>query len=60
MTSASKTSKDKSQGHRCNHPPCTCTVPHGTKYCGAECEAKGEMPEIDCNCGHPECKGGIE
>lgn len=35
--------------HRCSHPPCTCTVPHGTKYCGAECEAKGEMPEIDCN-----------
>ncbi len=60
MKSEAGKSKDKLQGHQCDHPPCTCTVPHGTKYCGVECEAKGEMAEIDCNCGHPACKGRIE
>lgn len=41
---------------KCAHPPCTCT-PRSGKYCSAQCEAMEERPEIDCRCGHPDCKG---
>jgi hypothetical protein len=27
-----------------SHPPCTCTVPHGTKYCGADAKLKAKCP----------------
>jgi nucleotide-binding universal stress UspA family protein len=41
---------------KCAHPPCTCTVRSG-KYCSAHCEGMEERPEIDCRCGHPDCRG---
>jgi nucleotide-binding universal stress UspA family protein len=41
---------------KCAHPGCTC-VPRSGKYCSAACEATATMPDIDCRCGHPECKG---
>ena len=40
----------------CAHPPCTC-VPRDGKYCSAACEAMEKRADIDCRCGHPECKG---
>ena len=60
MRGARNNAKRKDESGKCKHPPCTCKVPAGTKYCGVECESKGETPEISCNCGHPQCKGGIE
>lgn len=45
------------EGDRCKHPPCTCKVPPGTGYCSAQCEAMEKTPDIDCRCGHAECKG---
>jgi hypothetical protein len=30
------------------------------KYCSVECETMEKMPDIDCTCGHPGCKGTIE
>ena len=41
---------------KCAHPACTCTPASG-KYCSAQCEAMEETPDVDCRCGHPECKG---
>ncbi len=41
---------------KCGHPGCTC-IPRSGKYCSAACEATATMPDIDCRCGHPECKG---
>lgn len=43
-------------GHKCAHPACTC-IPKSGKYCSAPCEATETMPDIDCRCGHAECKG---
>jgi hypothetical protein len=44
------------EAKKCGHPPCTCTPRSGT-YCSAACEAMEHRPDIDCRCGHPECKG---
>jgi nucleotide-binding universal stress UspA family protein len=41
---------------KCAHPACTC-IPRSGKYCSAPCEAIETMPDIDCRCGHAECKG---
>jgi nucleotide-binding universal stress UspA family protein len=41
---------------KCAHPACTC-IPRSGKYCSAPCEATETMPDIDCRCGHAECKG---
>jgi nucleotide-binding universal stress UspA family protein len=41
---------------KCAHSPCTCT-PRSGRYCSAHCEAMGERSEIDCRCGHPDCRG---
>jgi nucleotide-binding universal stress UspA family protein len=41
---------------KCAHPACTC-IPKSGKYCSAPCEATETMPDIDCRCGHPECRG---
>lgn len=48
------------EGDRCKHPPCTCTVRPGTRYCSAPCEAMGETAEIECMCGHPGCKHSLD
>ena len=42
--------------NQCAHPGCTCITQSG-KYCSAACEATAEIPDIDCRCGHVECKG---
>lgn len=42
---------------RCKHPPGTCRVQPGTYYCSEQCEAMVGTPDIDCRCGHAECKG---
>lgn len=47
------------ESKKCAHPVCSCTVTSG-KYCSTQCEAMEKTPDIDCTCGHPACKGGIE
>jgi hypothetical protein len=44
---------------KCAHPNCSCTAMAG-KYCSVQCESMEKMPDIDCKCGHPVCKGKIE
>lgn len=41
---------------KCAHPVCSCLTTSG-KYCSIECETMAKMPDIDCSCGHPGCKG---
>src|SRR5712671_5312661 len=41
---------------KCAHPPCTCTLKSG-KYCSVQCEAMEDTPDVDCRCGHADCKG---
>jgi len=44
---------------KCAHPACQCMVdkkgPHG-KYCSDHCKKAGDITELRCGCGHPECK----
>ena len=42
--------------HKCAHPICSCVITSG-KYCSTECEAMEKTPDIDCACGHADCKG---
>ena len=42
---------------RCAHPPCSCKVADGQKYCSPQCEAMEKTPDVDCKCGHPGCQG---
>jgi len=41
---------------KCAHPVCSCVITTG-KYCSTRCEAMEKMPDIDCTCTHPACKG---
>lgn len=43
----------------CKNPVCGCAPQPDGKYCGASCEGTGDMVEIDCDCGHPECGGSF-
>ncbi len=52
--------KAEFSGNRCKHPVCSCRVAEGESYCSAECEGMSKTPDINCLCGHPECKGQIE
>lgn len=45
---------------KCAHPPCTCDVEEGDKYCSVECEAMEDTPDLACECPHADCKGHIE
>jgi hypothetical protein len=48
---------DEKKSNTCKHPTCSCPVEGGASYCSASCEgAKGTL-QIDCDCGHPACKG---
>ena len=40
---------------KCEHPSCACRAKEGGDYCGTLCESAGSAPDINCNCGHPEC-----
>jgi metallothionein len=44
---------------KCAHPNCSCSAMAG-KYCCVQCESMEKMPDLDCKCGHPACKGKIE
>jgi hypothetical protein len=41
---------------KCAHPVCSCMTTSG-KYCCIACETMEKMPDIDCHCGHADCKG---
>jgi len=41
---------------KCAHPVCSCSTTSG-KYRSTQCEAMEKVPDIDCSCGHPLCKG---
>jgi metallothionein len=40
---------------KCAHPACKCRAKEGGDFCSTYCEGVGETPDIECNCGHPEC-----
>lgn len=44
------------KGQKCAHPVDSCVVTSG-KYCSPGCEAMERTPDIDCACGHSDCKG---
>jgi hypothetical protein len=44
---------------KCAHPNCSCTAQAG-KYCSVQCETMEKMPDIECKCGHPVCKGKVD
>jgi hypothetical protein len=48
---------------KCAHPACKCTVaddgPFGD-YCSEHCREAGDIAEIECECGHPECNRETE
>jgi hypothetical protein len=41
----------------CAHPPCSCPVSSGEKYCGPYCESAKDRSEVSCPCEHPSCSG---
>jgi hypothetical protein len=41
---------------KCAHPNCTC-ITRSEKYCSPQCAAMEETPDVDCRCGHSECRG---
>jgi len=44
-------------GHTCTNAPCSCPVEKKNEYCGVSCQSTGQTTQIDCDCGHPDCKG---
>ena len=60
MTNLIEHPKAESTDHKCKHPACSCKVHEGERYCSAQCEGMNETPDINCLCGHPECRGRIE
>ncbi len=42
---------------KCENAPCSCAPTEGSDYCGVTCEGKGQVVELDCDCGHPNCSG---
>ncbi len=45
--------------NKCKNAPCSCPRSEESKYCSTNCEGKGDMVELDCECGHPECAGNF-
>ncbi len=43
----------------CKNPVCGCASAADGKYCSASCEGSGQTIEIDCDCGHSECRGSF-
>ena len=48
------------ENKKCAHPNCTCQLSNNEKYCSVQCEAAADTPDVDCKCGHTECKGRAE
>ena len=42
---------------KCAHPACNCVPADGKEYCSDSCSDKTDMPELTCQCDHPECQG---
>ena len=47
----------RDDGNTCANSPCTCPVEKGEKYCSVHCQSTANATQIDCDCGHPSCKG---
>ena len=47
----------KDGGKVCANPPCSCVVEKGEKYCSVHCQSTEHTVQIDCDCGHADCKG---
>jgi hypothetical protein len=43
------------KGKKCKHPSCVCNAREGSDYCSAYCEGQGTTPDLECQCGHPDC-----
>jgi hypothetical protein len=48
---------DDKEARTCKNPTCNCRVEDDARYCSANCEGAGDVTQIDCDCGHPECEG---
>jgi hypothetical protein len=43
--------------NQCKNPPCSCPATADGKYCSAACAGTGDVVQLDCDCGHPDCTG---
>jgi len=41
--------------NKCKHPACSCPTEKGSNFCSQSCEEAGDLTEIACQCGHPNC-----
>ncbi|HEX8652732.1 MAG TPA: hypothetical protein VF708_18090 [Pyrinomonadaceae bacterium] len=48
---------DDKERKKCKNPACSCPAADDGNYCSANCEGAGDITQIDCDCGHPECSG---
>lgn len=49
---------DERNDKECANPPCTCPITEkGEKFCSVHCQSTENSIQIDCDCGHPGCKG---
>lgn len=48
---------EKKEVKSCKNPPCSCEIPNDENYCSTSCAVMGKSTNIDCECGHPDCKG---
>jgi len=44
-----------SDGKKCAHAACSCTVADGKKFCSQICEDSAAYTGIKCDCKHPGC-----
>lgn len=40
---------------KCAHPTCNCPANKDSDYCSTFCEGKGDLPDLECSCGHEGC-----
>ena len=52
----------KMPNNKCAHPACDCYPSGGEKFCSPYCHDAGDLVEIACDCGHPDCiaEGAVE
>ena len=41
---------------KCAHPVCSCPTTSGG-FCSLQCAAMEKIADVDCSCGHSNCKG---
>jgi len=49
--------RDEKQGRICKNAPCSCAVEGKEKFCSVHCASTEHNVQIDCDCGHGDCKG---